>query len=115
MEFSEPKSTLLLAVQNLEKFIKHTKYSNKLNKAENEMIIQTIRDLIETSDSIEFYEHHPLYLLLHKQLHSLMQGKVPIYAFEIRVNLRPGNHAPARLSFDLFPKETPDYTLNNFS
>jgi len=107
MEYSEPKSTLLLSIERLEKFLKHTKYSNKLNKSEIEIIQQSIRDLLDISDSIEFYEHHPLYILLHRQFHLLMQGKVPIYAFEIRINLRPGNHAPAKLQFDLFPKELP--------
>lgn len=105
MEYSEPKSTVLSAVENIEKFLRSVKYSNKLNKAERSILENAIRDLYDVYDSLEFYEHHPLYILLHKQLHSLMKGKVPIYAFEIRINLRPGNHAPARFTFDLFPPE----------
>jgi hypothetical protein len=54
-------------------------------------------------------------MLLHKQLRSLLQGSIPIYAFEIRINLRPGNHTPARLSFDLFPKEKAEKEPFEFS
>lgn len=114
MEALEPKSTINSSINYLQNVLTFLKNSNRLQNYQIREFQNVIEDLDKVCESLEFYDNHPLYMLLHRELHSLMKGDVPIYAFEIRVNLRPGNHAPARLSFDLFPSEPIGHPPNNF-
>ena len=114
MKYLEPKSTISSCIDELENITKSLSNRNRLKFKEAQELNQIVIDLDNVMQSVEFYENHPLYMLLHRELHSLMKGDVPIYAFEIRVNLRPGNHAPARLSFDLFPDAPIGHPPNDF-
>lgn len=115
MKFEEPKTGIQESKENLFYLIQQLN-RNKLSKTDNLRIIaQTIDILTNVENSIEFYDNHPLYILLHKEFHKLLKGPIPVYAFEIRINLRPGNHVPARLDFNLYPQEPQPKESENFN
>lgn len=105
MEYHEPKSTLNVTIFHLELMLKKFYSEHRLKKFEFEMFIKELDKLHDVHDSLEFYDNHPLYMLLHKELHRMFKNRVPVYSFLIKINLRPGHHAPALLEFNLFPQE----------
>lgn len=115
METLEPKSGLSITAAKLSNHVQSLYDAKHISLNEFKTFRQLFADLSEIHDSLEFYDNHPLYLLLHRELHRLFKQPIPVYSFMIKINLRPGNHVPALLTFDLFPKEPiPDYTPNNF-
>lgn len=116
MEFTEPKTGISICAAKLKVQAGNLWNAKHISQKELNAFNELIEELDNIHDSLEFYDNHPLYLLLHRELHRLFRQQVPIYSFIIKINLRPGNHVPALLTFDLFPQEKSlDYTPENFS
>lgn len=107
MEITEPKTSISVCSGRLHVLTCNLWNAKHINKKEFDEFKNLINNLDDIHDSLEFYDNHPLYLLLHRELHRLFKQPVPVSSFLIRINLRPGNHVPALLTFDLFPKEIP--------
>lgn len=103
MQNIEPKSGVSIANARLHVAVQELWARKRIDREQLRVFNEIQEQLDSIHSSLEFYDNHPLYMLLHRELHRLLKGIVPVYSFQININLRPGNHVPAKLDFDLYP------------
>jgi hypothetical protein len=116
MNIMEPKTAILLATENLERIVSRLASSGDISNNDVQLIRNNLDHLHTVRKSLDFYDKHPVYMVIHQELHRMLKGNIPVYAFQINIKLKAGNHAPAVLNFDLYPKQITfsEFDINDY-
>lgn len=116
MNTVEPKTGIINSILQIRNIANELYNTQKIKKYQHQKFIEEIEKLEDIRDSLEFYDNHPLYMLLHRELHRIFKGSVPVDGFIIRINLKPNSTRHALLTFDFYPvASSPEKPLYEFS
>ncbi len=103
MNTIEPKTGLINAIHAIKSEVNQLYNNQKIQKYQHQKFIEQLEKLEDIKESLDFYDNHPLYMLLHRELHRIHNTKMQIDSFIVKINLKSNSCRPALLTFDLFP------------
>jgi hypothetical protein len=115
MNPDEPKTLVSEANESLDYLLDELNQHDILPAGYSVRIKNILKILTEAEESLNFYDKHPLWQLMHDALHEVRRRDRQVKNFVIKVNMDPNPGTPALFEFNFFPPGPVEYTPNNFS